>query len=135
MAYGYPQYYPQIPYYNAQQTAMPDQLAQLRAAQQPMMQQPAQPSSNGLIWVQGEAGAKSYLVANGASVLLMDSEKHSFYIKSTDQSGMPMPLRIFDYTERTAQPQKKTEEYATREELKALEERISALMEGKQDEQ
>ena len=57
MAYGYPQYYPQIPYYNAQQTAMPDQLAQLRAAQQPMMQQPAQPSSNGLIWVQGEAGA------------------------------------------------------------------------------
>lgn len=32
MAYGYPQYYPQIPYYNAQQTAMPDQLAQLRAA-------------------------------------------------------------------------------------------------------
>ena len=39
MAYGYPQYYPQIPYYNAQQTAMPDQLAQLRAAQQPMMQQ------------------------------------------------------------------------------------------------
>ena len=49
MAYGYPQYYPQIPYYNAQQTAMPDQLAQLRAAQQPMMQQPAQPSSNGLI--------------------------------------------------------------------------------------
>ena len=48
---------------------------------------------------------------------------------------MPMPLRIFDYTERTAQPQKKTEEYATREELKALEERISALMEGKNDEQ
>ena len=83
MAYGYPQ----MPYYNAQQTAMPDQLAQLRAAQQPMMQQPAQPSSNGLIWVQGEAGAKSYLVANGASVLLMDSEKQTFYIKSADAAG------------------------------------------------
>ena len=61
MAYGYPQYYPQIPYYNAQQTAMPDQLAQLRAAQQPMMQQPAQPSNNGLIWVQGEAGRRATL--------------------------------------------------------------------------
>ena len=68
-------------------------------------------------------------------MLLMDSEKHSFYIKSTDQSGMPMPLRIFDYTERSMQPKKKPEEYATREELKALEEKISALMEGKQDEQ
>ena len=84
---------------------------------------------------EGEEAAKAYMVAAGNSVLLMDSEKHSFYIKSTDQSGMPMPLRIFDYTERTAQPQKKTEEYATREELKALEERISALMEGKNDEQ
>lgn len=101
MAYGYPQYYPQIPYYNAQQTAMPDQLAQLRAAQQPMMQQPAQPSSNGLIWVQGEAGAKSYLVANGSSVLLMDSEKQTFYIKSADAAGMPS-MRTFDYTERNA---------------------------------
>ena len=25
-----------------------------------------------------------------------------FYIKSSDVSGMPMPLRIFDYTERTS---------------------------------
>lgn len=33
MAYGYPQYYPQMPYYNAQQTAMPDQLAASQAAQ------------------------------------------------------------------------------------------------------
>ena len=96
MAFGYPQYYPQIPYYNAQQTAMPDQLAQLRAAQQPMMQQQAQPSSNGLIWVQGEAGAKSYLVANGSSVLLMDSEKQTFYIKSAYAAGMPS-MRTFDY--------------------------------------
>lgn len=29
MAYGYPQYYPQIPYYNAQKMAMLDQLVQL----------------------------------------------------------------------------------------------------------
>lgn len=98
-------------------------------------QRPYQQHQNGLLWVQGEEAAKAYMVAAGNSVLLMDSEKHSFYIKSTDQSGMPMPLRIFDYTERTAQPKKKTEEYATREELKALEERISALMEGKNDEQ
>lgn len=32
----------------------------------------------------------------------MDSENPVMYIKSTDQSGMPLPLRIFDYTERVA---------------------------------
>ena len=33
----------------------------------------------------------------------MDSESNTFYIKSSDNSGMPMPLRIFDYKERTTQ--------------------------------
>lgn len=36
-------------------------------------QQPQQPQS-GIQWVQGEAGAKSYLVAAGNTVMLMDSE-------------------------------------------------------------
>lgn len=61
-------------------------------------QQQAQ-NNNGVIWVQGEAAAKSYLVAAGTSVLLMDSEAPIFYIKSTDTAGMPMPLRIFQYSE------------------------------------
>lgn len=65
-------------------------------ATQPMAQQ----GNNGLIWVQGEAGAKSYLVAPGNTVMLMDSEGERFYLKSADASGMPMPLRIFDYKER-----------------------------------
>ncbi len=73
-------------------------------APQYQMPQAAPPTvsqqQNGIIWVQGEAGAKSYLVAPGQSVLLMDSEGSAFYIKSTDLSGMPLPLRIFDYTER-----------------------------------
>ena len=56
-------------------------------------------TNNGIVWVQGEAGAKAYPVAPGNSLLLMDSEAHQFYIKSTDQSGMPMPLRIFSYEE------------------------------------
>ena len=67
---------------------------------QPMAQQ----GNNGLIWVQGEAGAKSYLVAPGNTVMLMDSEGERFYLKSADASGMPMPLRIFEYKERTETP-------------------------------
>ena len=96
---GYmPTYYPmgqQMP------SVMPDQLAQLRQAAYPQQQQTAQQTAP-IIWVQGEEAAKSYLCAPGNSVLLMDSEKSSFYIKTVDASGMPQPLRIFDYTERTA---------------------------------
>ena len=65
------------------------------------------PSASTLIWpfapdaaTVAEAGAKSFTVMAGQSVMLMDSENNVFYIKSTDASGMPLPLRIFDYTER-----------------------------------
>lgn len=83
-------------------------------------------SSQGIIWVQGEAGAKSYLVAPAQSVLLMDSEASTFYIKSSDSSGMPQPLRIFDYQERTSnqqvppaqeQPQIDTSKFVTHDEF------------------
>ena len=90
--------------------AMPDYLSYYRnqpqMQPQPQMQSTAQPAQsagegNGLIWVQGEAGAKSYPVAPGKTVMLMDSENSVFYLKTVDASGMPLPLRIFDYNERT----------------------------------
>lgn len=103
-------------------------------AYQPV-QQPAMPSNsvqnNGsnLTWVQGEASAKSFPVGNGQSVLLMDSEDSVFYIKSTDQSGMPMPLRIFDYTERKSEKHEGASvaknDYVSREEFNAFKEDIS----------
>lgn len=103
--------------YNPYGQPVPDMLAQYRAPYVPQQMQPQQMQmqpqqmpppqqnqvGNGLIWVQGEAGAKSYLVAPGTTLMLMDSEAQTFYIKQADASGMPMPLRIFDYTERTAQ--------------------------------
>ena len=58
-----------------------------------------QVGGNGLNWVQGEAGAKSYIIAPNTTVLLMDSEEQRFYIKSSDASGMPLPLRVFEYRE------------------------------------
>ena len=64
----------------------------------------------------------------------MDSESSTFYIKSTDASGMPQPLRIFDYTERTATPKITTSanmlpnvEFATKAEVEALAARLDAL--------
>lgn len=101
--YGY-----QYPYYGSQ-PPMQDNLAQLRmntnqmqnAVVQPSMpSQPMQQQSSQIIWVSGEAGAKSYLVAPGNTVMLLDAENSVFYLKSADASGMPLPLRIFDYKER-----------------------------------
>ena len=109
-------------------------------AYQPV-QQPTMPSNsvqsngNGIIWVQGEASAKSFPVGNGQSVLLMDSEDSVFYIKSTDQSGMPMPLRVFDYTERNVQKHEGASvaknDYVSRSEFDAFKEDISRMIRQK----
>jgi hypothetical protein len=104
--YGY-----QYPYYGAQ-PPMPDNLAQLRMnsnqMQNAVISQPMPSQNNNaspIIWVQGESGAKSYIVAPGNTVMLLDAENSIFYLKSADASGMPLPLRIFDYKERTTTAQ------------------------------
>lgn len=79
----YQQYYPQQTY-----------------AQQNYQAQQTYPQQNGITWVDGVSSAKAYPVANGTSILLMDSNENAFYIKSADQSGMPS-IRVFDYSERT----------------------------------
>ena len=88
--------YPQNPYMNY----MPNYPQQALPTMQSQVYSTA-PSSNGINWVSGESGAKSWIVGRGESVLLMDSENQCFYLKSADASGMPLPLRTFDYTERT----------------------------------
>lgn len=66
----------------------------------PQYQQQTQ-QNNSIIWVQGEAGAKSYLVAPNTTVQLWDSEAQTIYLKSADASGMPS-IKILDYTIRDA---------------------------------
>ena len=98
----------------------------------PMMYQPQQyqqPQGNqqtGLIWVQGEAAAKSYLVAPGSTVQLWDSEENVIYLKSADPSGMPS-MKVLDYTIRGEEAAKPAVEYATKAELAALAEKIKEL--------
>ena len=84
------------------------------------------PQNNaGVNWVQGEAAARAWLLAPNSSVLLMDSEQPRFYYKKTDMYGMPMPLRIFQYTELSQTPQngslptakENTPQYVTKEEF------------------
>lgn len=119
-----------------------DRLAQLQQQQyQPqyqqmpqmqMQQQPQQQINQGLLWVQGEAGAKSYLVAPNTTVLLMDSEASRFYLKSTDGAGMPS-LRIFEYQEVSANMQQVNinnfdNKYVTREEYATLQKQYEDIL-------
>ncbi len=114
----------------------PDQLTQLRMQQAPPV--PHQQNNNGFVWVQGESGAKSFLVAPGTTVMLMDSESPVFYLKSADPSGMPMPLRVFDFVERGTQtavpkaepPAIDTSMFITRKEF---EEKLSMLTKKEED--
>ena len=106
MAYPYYAPFYKPTYYDQMQA--PQNMNQFNQQyQQPMVAQPTVPApqaNNGLVWVQGEAGAKSYPIAPGCTVMLMDSEGERFYLKSADSSGMPLPLRVFEYTERINAP-------------------------------
>lgn len=68
---------------------------------QPQTQnQTKSPTQNqqGLLWVSGEVGAKSWIVPPSSTVLLMDSESNRFYIKSSDTAGMPT-IKTYEYKE------------------------------------
>jgi len=91
-----------------------------------------QNQSTGIVWVQGEAAAKSYPVAPGNTLLMLDSEDSVFYIKTVDASGMPMPLRVFEFTERSEIVHSQdTENFITRDEF---EERMAEIRKEKNNE-
>lgn len=94
--------------------------------------QPSQQNQNGaqnntFQWVQGQAGAEAYLVAPGASVILMDSNAPVIYFKSADNSGRYLPMKTYDLVERKAPvqgpneaPSIDTTSFVKREEITAL---------------
>lgn len=115
-----------------------------------VQQQNVTPIQNGRIWVQGEAGARSYLVAPNSTVELWDSENQTIYLKSADASGMPS-IKILDYTVRESHnntpntPSVATVDsssiYATKSEIEAingdikeLKKKIEKLTKGEDDE-
>ena len=93
---------------------------------------PTQPTQNssGIIWIQGEAGAKSYMVAPNNTVALWDSESQTVYLKSADASGMPS-MKVLDYTIRDdASRTPKTgsvSDFATKDEVSAIQRQIDEI--------
>jgi len=64
----------------------------------PQQTQPAQ----GMIWVDGEVGAKAYQMPqgwpSGSPIALWDTNDTVIYLKSNNQMGMPNPLQKIHYT-------------------------------------
>lgn len=87
-------------------------------------------SNNGIIWVQGEAGAKSYLVAPNTSVTLWDTESQTIYVKSADATGMPS-MKTLDYTMRESiAPEAKIQpvsDYVTKEDISIIKAELSEI--------
>lgn len=129
---GYQPYYPATNYgYNMTQEQPP--------AVRPVQQaQAGQQMASGIIWVQGEAGAKSYLVAPNTTVQLWDSERQTIYLKSADASGMPS-IKTLDYTIRESAQNNAplastfdSKAFATKDEVNILADKLEALQ-GKID--
>ena len=122
---GYQNYYP--PYSMATPISTPN------APTAPANPGPSNQMQTNLIWVQGEAGAKSYLIAPNTTVQLWDSESQTIYLKSADGSGMPS-MKILDYTIRdngqsqsapvSAQNAPNFDDYVTKDELHTLEQKL-----------
>ena len=128
--------FPTMQNYGYYQQPYQDRLAQLQTQYQQTA--PQQQINQGLLWVSGEVGAKSYLVAPNSTVLLMDSDAQRFYLKSADGAGMPS-MRIFEYKEVTNTPQNSViapnndlkdldGKYVTREEYECLKRQYESIM-------
>lgn len=114
---------------------------QLPQQQYQAQQNSFQNGNSSIIWVQGEAGAKSYLVAPNTTVQLWDSEAQVIYLKSADASGMPS-MKIIDYTIRdNSQPQtpspatmQTVTDYVTKDEFNAFKDQVQKMVGGRNDE-
>lgn len=110
-------------------------------AYQPQYQQQAPtqpaPAQQNIIWVQGEAAARGYLMAPNTTLPLWDSESNTIFLKTTDAAGMPS-MKVLDYTIRESAHQAAgngvigpspapTQEYAGKAETDAIKAEIESL--------
>ena len=104
-------------------TGMPYGMQMPQAQQNTGLQQ-------GIIWVQGEAAATSYLIAPNSTVPLWDSEDKIIYLKSADPSGMPS-MKVLEYKIRGEEEPKPAPEYVTKADFDALAEKVKELSKKK----
>lgn len=89
-------------------------------------------SQNTFAWIQGEEAARSYPVAPGNTIVLIEADKPIMYMKTTDLSGRPQPMQIrylvseedFNKLQNETKISSNTDEFVTKE---YFEERMAEL--------
>ena len=119
------------PYYGQNQAFQSQNYSVPQYNNQMNQQNQNQHNNTGIIWVQGEAGAKAFSnLRPDIPIALWDSEEPVIYIKSVDNTGKPS-MTILDYTERNnntpEQPKKPQIEYVTKEQLDDLNNQYSSF--------
>lgn len=76
----------------------------------------------------GEPVAYGTIVEPGKTKWMVDRNESVIYIKSVDANGMPLPLKILDYTERFPTAKQDKDIYVTRD---GLEELVSEIVDRK----
>lgn len=109
---------------------------------QPMAQS-SMTGNQGIIWVDGEVGAKAYQMPAGTTgpIALWDTNDQVIYLKSVNQMGMPNPLQKIHY-QMEEQPQQMlpagqsgnnssfdSGNYATKDDVSAMRNEIQNLRE------
>lgn len=140
MAYNLPAYqytsYPANSYQQQYSQALQPQYAQPQASYT-TQQQPI-----GIVWVDGEVGAKAYQLPAGwpanAPMPLWDTNDTVIYLKSINQMGMPNPLQRVHYTmdeqkqSFAAAPERDMSAYATKEDLERMKEELKNAFKSKE---
>lgn len=95
---------------------------------QPTMPQTYQPPVNGIVKVNGRDSALQYnLPPNSMSPALFDNDGRTFYIVSTDGTGMKT-VEAFDYVPHVDQPVQPSDSYVSRTEFEALAAKVEAMI-------
>lgn len=114
MAYNpytpYPNSYQQNGYQMPNYQQMQQQLNNLQQSLYTPQQQPQQTQvqTNTYAWVNGLEGAKAYMVAPNSSILLMDNDKQSFYIKTANAQGQAT-MEAYEYKKASEKKAKEKE--------------------------
>lgn len=78
-------------------------------------------------FVNGIDSARTYQIPYGGSVLLMDTEKPMFYVKSTNQTGQ-VSLKSYEFKE--VQIKEPSSDFVTKEQFDSLNAKLDQLLKG-----
>lgn len=96
-----------------------------------------QQSNGGTIvgWTQGINGAKAYPLGPNTRAYLFDTEVDKFYTKNTDASGVPQPVREFEYFEVEHHEEESLDpsNYVTKAEFDSMSEKLDSILDQLQN--